>query len=119
LIKSEQVDFLERIGRAAPPAVREILFTCPDCYGDLLAMIERYRQGLEEAAGKPVSFEEVVSDWYEEVYGPAVEIIQKNDLLARFPNRTEADLFIWAWKNNKVLEELVFEDGNPLADNQS
>ena len=110
LIKSEQVGFLERIGRAAPPAVREIVFTCPDCYGDLLDMIDRYRQGLEEAAGKPISFEKAVSDWYEEVYRPAIEMIRKSNLLVRFPNRTEADLFIWAWRNNKVLEELVLED---------
>ena len=34
-------------------------------------MIETYRQGLEEANEKPVSFEGAVSAWYEEVYGPA------------------------------------------------
>ena len=76
-------------------------------------MIGTYRQGLEEVDGKPVSIEQAVSAWYEEVYGPAIEIIQKNNLLARFSNRTKADLFIWAWKNNKVLEELVLEDENP------
>ena len=110
LIKSERVDFLEKIGQTSPPAVREIVFTCPDCYGDLVDMIETYRQGQEEVDEKPVSFEGAVCDWYEEVYGPAIEIIQRNNLLARFSNRTEADLFIWAWKNNKVLEGLVLED---------
>jgi uncharacterized ParB-like nuclease family protein len=114
LIKGEQIEFLERIGQASPPAVREIVFTCPDCYGDLVDMIETYRQGLEEADENPVSFEGAVSAWYEEVYAPATEIIQKSDLLAQFSNRTEADLFIWAWKNNKVLEELVLEADNPL-----
>jgi hypothetical protein len=104
LIKSERVDFLEKIGQASPPAVREIVFTCPDCYGDLVAMIEAYRLGMEEVDEYPVSTEQAVSAWYEEVFGPAIEIIQKSDLLASFSNRTEADLFIWAWKNNKVLE---------------
>jgi uncharacterized ParB-like nuclease family protein len=113
LIKSEQVDFMGRIGRAAPPAVHEIVFTCPDCYGDLLCMIETYSQGLEEVNEKPVSFEGAVSAWYEEVYGPCIEIIQNNNLLTQFPDRTEADLFLWAWKNNKRLEELVVEEENP------
>jgi uncharacterized ParB-like nuclease family protein len=113
LIKSEQVDFLEKIGRAAPPAVREIVFTCPECYSELVDMIETYRQGLEEANKKPISFEEAVSAWYEEVYDPCIEIIQKTNLLARFSNRTETDLFVWAWKNNKRLEELVLEDEKP------
>ena len=112
LIKSERVEFLEKIGQASPPAVREIVFTCPDCYGVLMDMIETYRQGLEELDGKPVSFERAVPAWYEEIYGPAIEIIKENNLLARFSNRTEADLFIWAWKNNKLLEELVLEDEN-------
>ncbi len=119
LIKSEQIEFLEKIGQASPPGVREIVFTCLDCYGDLVDMIETYRQGLEKATENPVSFEGAVSAWYEEVYGPAIEIIQKNNLLARFSNRTEADLFIWAWKNNKVLEELVLGDESPLPYNQS
>lgn len=112
LIKSEQIEFLKKIGQASRPAAREIVFTCLDCYGDLIDMIETYRQGLEEVDAKPVSIEQAVSAWHEEVYGPAIEIIQKNNLLARFPNRTEADLFIWAWKNNKVLEEKVLEDEN-------
>lgn len=113
LIRSEQIRFLEIIGQASPPAVREIVFTCLDCYGDLVDMIETYRQGLEGIDEHPVSTEQAVSAWYEEVYSPAIKIIQKNNLLARFSNRTEADLFIWAWKNNKVLEELVLEDENP------
>jgi uncharacterized ParB-like nuclease family protein len=115
LIRSEQIDFLEIIGQASPPAVRRIAFTCPDCYGDLMDMIETYRQGLEEVDEKPVSIEQALSAWYDEVYGPAVEIIQRNNLLTRFSDRTEADLFIWAWKNNKVLEELILEDENPSS----
>jgi hypothetical protein len=119
LIKSERVVFLEKIGQASPPAVREIVFTFTDCYGDLLDMIETYRQGLEEMEEKPVSIEQAVSTWYEEVYGPAIEIIQNNSLLDRFSNRTEADLFIWVWRNNKALEELVLEDENHLSHDQS
>jgi uncharacterized ParB-like nuclease family protein len=113
LIRSEQLAFLEKVGESSPRAVREIAFTCVDCYGDLADMIETYRQGLEELDGHPVSTEQAVSAWYEDVYGPAIDVIQKKELLARFPNRTEADLFIWAWKNNQALEELVLEDEDP------
>lgn len=110
LIKSEQAAFWEKIGKAGSLAMRDIVFTCPDCYGDLFDMIETYHRGLEEAGGEAVPFDQVVSAWYEEVYLPGIEKIQQNDLMTRFPDRTEADLFIWAWKNNKVLEELVLED---------
>jgi uncharacterized ParB-like nuclease family protein len=118
LIKSERVDCLERIGSEAPPAVREIVFTCPECYGDLLCMIEIYRQGLEGDSEKPVSFKGAVSVWYKEVYGPCSEIIRHNSLLERFSNRTEADLFVWAWKNNEALEELALAEQNPSTHDQ-
>jgi uncharacterized ParB-like nuclease family protein len=118
LIKSERIGFLEKIGQGSPPAVREIVFTCPECYGDLLDMIEIYRQGFEEAEEKPVSIENAVSAWYDEVYGPAIETIRKNNLLDRFSNRTDADLFIWAWRNNRALEELVLEEENPTPNEQ-
>jgi uncharacterized ParB-like nuclease family protein len=113
LIKTEQTAFLEKIGEASPSAAREIVFTCPDCYNDLADLIEIYRQGREEVEKKPLSFEQVVGAWYEEVYLPAIEKIRQNDLMARFSNRTEADLFIWAWKNNQLLEELALEDQIP------
>jgi hypothetical protein len=93
--------------------VRETVVTCVGCYGDLADMIEAYRQGLEEVDERPVSTEQAISAWYEEVYGPAIETIHKNNLLAQFPNRTEADLLIWAWRNSTALEELVLQDGNP------
>jgi len=28
-------------------------------------------------------------------------------MLADFPDRTEADLFIWTWENNQTLEALA------------
>jgi hypothetical protein len=61
LNRSEQIEFLATIGQASPPAVREIVFTCADCYGDLLEMIETYRQNLEELDDQPVSMEQAVS----------------------------------------------------------
>jgi uncharacterized ParB-like nuclease family protein len=118
LIKSELVDCLEKTGQASPPAVREIVFTCPDCYDDLLAMIEAYRQGLEEAVGHSVLTEQTILAWYDEVYGPAIKQIQRGNLLDRFSNRTEADLFIWAWKNRRALEELVLEEETPAPNEQ-
>jgi hypothetical protein len=113
LTKSERIEFLERIGQASPPAVRGIALTCFGCYGDLVDMIETYRQALQDVDEQPVSTEQAVLAWYEEVYGPAIDTIQDYNLLAQFPNRTEADLFIWAWKNGKALEELILQDENP------
>lgn len=115
IIRGEQLDFLKKIGQGSPVDVREIVFSCPACYGDLLEMLESYRQGLEEASGDSVSLEQAASTWSDEVYGPAIETIRREKLLDRFPQRTEADLFLWAWKNNKLLEEQVLEDEDPSS----
>lgn len=110
LIDSEQAAFIKRIGRSNDPIGVEINFTCATCYDDLSQQIEIYREGLAEQQGQPVSFEAAFPHWYKEVYLPAIEAIRANDLLARFPERTAADLFIWAWRNNQTLEELAVQD---------
>ena len=108
---SERSGFLAKYGQCSPQAVQEIVLTCARCYEDLASMIEAYRRGLDEAGAGPVSTEQAVSGWYSEVYAPAIAGIRQNDLLARFPDRTEADLFIWAWKNNQDLEEMARAEG--------
>jgi hypothetical protein len=41
--------------------------------------------------------------WKKEVYDPAVDAIAEHDMLAEFPDRTEADLFMWSWRNDNEL----------------
>ena len=36
-----------------------------------------------------------VESWYDNVYMPMVEAIRSKKLLAKFPGRTEADLYVW------------------------
>jgi hypothetical protein len=76
--------------------------------------VEIYRQQKQALDGKPYSFEQAFPEWRDEVYGPAIEAIRENDLASQFPDRTEADLFIWSWQNNQAIEELELGDAqNP------
>jgi hypothetical protein len=110
LLRKERAAFLEKVGPDGLKEVREIVFTCPHRYGDLLDMLDTYRAGLETEHAAPVSFAEATRRWQKEVYQPAIQTIRDNDQLSRFPSRSEADLFIWSWKNHKALEELVFDE---------
>jgi len=38
---------------------------------------------------------EAVTHWYDTLYLPIVEIIVRHNVLADFPGRTEADLYLW------------------------
>jgi uncharacterized ParB-like nuclease family protein len=110
LIEAEQQRFMDRVGTSDSRAAEAIRFTCAGCYRDLAGQIDAYRLGMELQTEKPVSFQEAFSAWYEEVYSVAVESIRQEDMLELFPERTEADLFIWAWQNSSELEERAADD---------
>ena len=106
LIEAEQAEFLDQAGQDNVTAAASIHFTCPGCYKDISQQVEQYRQGAQKATRVPVSFEQAFSTWYDEAYRPAIEAIRQNELLSQFPDRTEADLFIWSWQNSSDIEKL-------------
>lgn len=109
LISAEAHAFLESAGPANQEKARAMVFTCAGSYQTLADQIETYRQGYEESWRLPLSYEEAFTRWYAEVYDPSIQAIRKNSLLAQFPERTEADLFVWTWQNNQTLEDLASE----------
>ena len=104
LIEAEQVDFLNLAGVTNAKTAAEITFTCAGCYRDIAGQVEAYRQGMEAKAGEPVVADQAFSAWHKEVYSTAVDAIRQEGLLDLFPERTEADLFIWSWQNSQALE---------------
>jgi len=112
LIEAEKRDFINQVSGETEVAGDEIVFTCLGCYRDLSGQIETYRKGMEVKTGKPVSYQEAYSAWHQEVYGTAVKAIRQDNLLDLFPDRTEADLFIWAWRNGRELEGLDSAEGD-------
>ncbi len=105
IAKSEYAEFLDktRLDKLRPG--QEIIFTTPGHYQELECLITMFQEALEETRGEVTSYEEALLLWYDMVYSPAVHEIKKSGVLARFPGRTEADLFIWMWKHQyKLLE---------------
>jgi hypothetical protein len=104
LIKAEYADFLDRthLDRLRPE--QDIIFTTPGHYRELEYQIALFRQVLEQIDGEPFSYEDAVTAWYDMIYTPAVQIVRERGLLERFPNRTEADLFVWVWRHNQELQ---------------
>lgn len=64
-----------------------------------------FREALEETRGEVISYEDALLSWYDMVYSPAVHEIKKSGAMERFPNRTEADLFVWIWQHQQRLLE--------------
>src|SRR5207253_6465918 len=91
----EYVDFLERthLDRVRPQA--SIAVSRLGRYDRILEDIlgHRYFLGLQQY--REVDMEEASASWYDNVYKPIADLIREYDILAHFPGRTEADLYLW------------------------
>ena len=91
----EYVDFLERtqLDRVRPQAKIEVsrLGRYDRIFEDILG--HRYFMGLQQY--REVDIAEASASWYDNVYKPIADLIKEYDILAHFPGRTEADLYLW------------------------
>ena len=104
-IKGEYTRFLEqtRLDELRPD--QQVEFTIGGGYEQLLEHIavHRYFMGLEQQRFIPE--DEAVCNWYDNVYAPLVRITREQDVLADFPHRTEADLYLWIMDHQHYLRE--------------
>ena len=104
-IKGEYTRFLERTRLDELRPDQRIEFTIGGGYDRLLEHIavHRYFMGLERQ--RFILEDEAVCDWYDNLYLPLVRIIREKDVLADFPGRTEADLYLWIMDHQHYLRE--------------
>lgn len=105
ILKAEYSDFLEatKIDKIIPDASFELTF--PGQYPILEEHIRvhRHYMGLEQQ--REIPREEAIWHWYNHVYVPVIEIIQDQNYLLEFPDKTETDLYIWILDHQTYLEE--------------
>ena len=101
LSKAEYAEFLSRT-QLQPE--QEIVFTVPGRYMEIECQIQSVQQSLEKERGETVPYNEAAELWYREIYSPTAQGIRESGAIARFPGRTEADLFIWMWRKEPELQ---------------
>ena len=74
-------------------------------YQKLLEHIRVHRWFLGTARGECVAWDEAVLSWYDRVYAPLVAAVRESGVLADFPKRTEADLYLWIVEHRWYLEQ--------------
>ena len=100
IIKIERAEFLKATKLDELRPDNNVVLTAPGRYPILLRHITVHQYFLDldrERAGnlEPVEWPAAVMSWYDHIYLPVVEAIRKYSLLDDFPNRTEADLYLW------------------------
>lgn len=104
-ILGEYEAFLERTQLDKLRPDQSVRFTIAGGYDRLLEHIAVHRYFMGTERGREVSEAEAVTDWYDTVYLPIVEIIREQNVLADFPSRTEADLYLWLMDHLHYLRE--------------
>ncbi len=104
-LKAEYAAFLQETGLDALRPEERIEFTLPGQYQKLYGHIAVHRHfvGLQEA--REIPWAEAVTRWYDQVYCPVVELIRDEQILDAFPERTEADLYLWITEHQYYLGE--------------
>lgn len=76
-----------------------IEFTEVGRYDELLAHIREHKWYINLKKTEEIPFEQAAASWYDTVYFPIVRIIREARVLARFPQSTEADLYVFIGKH--------------------
>lgn len=107
IIKAEYVEFLEitSLDRLRPEA--DLTATAPGKYQQLLEHIAVHRYFLGLDWKRDISYEEAVGHWYDYVYTPSVQLIERKRLLKGFPGRTCTDLYLWLAEHHATLEDAM------------
>lgn len=104
-LKAEQAEFLSftRLNVLRPDS--DVLLTESGLYPQIIHHIEghRYFKGLDE--DRSIDWDEAVTSWYDNVYMPMIKSIRDHNILEEFPNRTEADLYVWLMHHQSALYE--------------
>lgn len=105
ILKAEQAEFLEntQLDEIRPEA--DIVLTVPSRFQYLQQEIEAQKEILNPGDPASVSNQSAVGRWHDQVYRPVVEVIRRQGLLREFPDRTEADLYVWISQHRSELVE--------------
>ncbi len=93
----------------------DLVFTATGRYDEILNHIYGHKYYVNMHYQEEIPFEAAMRSWYANVFVPIVTVIRQQKLLARFPGRTEADLYVWLVKHWDDLKRR-FGDGFDLAE---
>ncbi|MCD6031109.1 MAG: transcriptional regulator [Thermomicrobiales bacterium] len=113
LLQAEYAEFLRRTDLDRLHPDHDIRPSALGRYDEIWGHIQVHRDWLSAIRHQPVSDREAVADWYEHIYCPIVEVARKRGLTDRFPEHTEADVYLWVMRHRRAIEEEQGTDIGP------
>ncbi len=99
VIEYERLHFLRETNLGEVINMERIFFTAPGRYMEMLNHIMGHKYFMNQEKIEEITLEEAGKSWFKTLYTPIIEIVREDNLVARFNNRTEADLYIWIVKH--------------------
>jgi hypothetical protein len=93
-----------------------IELTLPGQYEKLVEHISTHRWYLGIDTKREIPYREAVASWYDRIYLPTVEAVRATDALRGFPNRSEADLYLWVTEHHWFLHQEALPKGRELKE---
>lgn len=105
ICKARYAEFLQEtnLDKLRPGA--DLLMTYCGEYHTFLQQIRTHQGWLQLRQKRPISLQEAVTAWYDEVYQPVAAMMREQGVLRNFPGRTEADLYILLLRHQESLQE--------------
>lgn len=105
LCKARYADFSQEtdLDKLRPEA--DLFLTFCGKFSVLQEQIACYRETVEQRVNRPVTDEEAVTRWYDEVYLPVLRIIREQGIMRNFPQLTEADIYVLVSERREELVE--------------
>ncbi|MGI9253346.1 MAG: transcriptional regulator [Thermomicrobiales bacterium] len=113
LLQAEYAEFLRRTNLDRVRPDHDIRPTALGRYDEIWEQIEGHRGWREAIRHHPVDVEDAVEDWYTYIYEPIVNVAREQGITERFPNHTEADIYLWVIRHRWEMEKQLGHDVGP------
>jgi hypothetical protein len=110
LLQVEYANFLRRTNLDRLRPDHDIRPTSLGRYDEMWEHIQHHRENMSLEQGREVSVEEAVTDWYDNIYLPIIQVTRESRVMRRFPGRTATDMYLWITAH---LDDLI-EEGQEL-----
>jgi hypothetical protein len=107
LQQAEYAEFLRKTNLDRSKPEHDIRPTSLGRYDEMIAHIEGRRSLKQRQAGREISLYEAATDWYDNVYLPIALAARDQNLLRDFPDKTEADIYLWVMANRLQIQQMV------------
>ncbi|MCL1959297.1 MAG: transcriptional regulator [Spirochaetes bacterium] len=105
LVNYEKKIFYEKTDFGKLTNCLNLDFSSPGRYDVIYNHILVHKYYMNEGMKEEIPFSDALVSWYNNVYNPVITIIREQWLLANFPARTEADLYVWIIKHWDFLKK--------------